>query len=178
MVTIIFESHATTYDNESGVASGWNDARLTQTGNDQAKAMGERYRGQMPDAIFCSDLQRSVRTAMIGFDSLNPLSLYTDWRLRECNYGDMNGDDKAQLEAKKPQFITLPFPKGESYVQCADRMASFLADLKTRWEGKTVLIIGHRATQYGLEHWINNKPLEQVVLEPWQWQPGWNYQLQ
>ena len=39
------------------------------------------------------------------------------------------------------------------------------------------MVIGHRATQYGLEHWINGIPLEKVISAPWQWQPGWEYQL-
>lgn len=178
MVTIIFEAHSTTFDNESNVASGWRDAHLSSLGLEQCKQLGDRYRAQMPDAIFCSDLQRSVKTATIAFDSLNPGTLFTDWRLRECNYGDMDGGDKAAVDAMKVQCVPVPFPNGESYQQCADRIASFLTDLKTRFDGKTVMIIGHRATQYGLEHWLNNKPLEQIVIEPWEWQPGWTYQLQ
>lgn len=178
MVTIIFESHSTTFDNENGLAAGWNDTRLSPVGTEQAKQLGARYREKMPDAIFCSDLQRSIRTAEIAFDVLDHRTLFVDWRLRECNYGDMNGGDKALVDAAKMQYIDLPFPNGESYVQCADRVASFLADLKTRFDGKTVLVIGHRATQYGLEHWVANKPLDQVISAPWQWQPGWKYELQ
>lgn len=177
-VTIIFETHSTTFDNESDIASGWNDVRLAPAGVDQAKELGERYRGLMPDVIFCSDMQRSIRTASIAFDSLTPKVLFTDWRLRECNYGDMNGNDKQSVDTLKPQALTIPFPNGESYEQCAERVASFLSDLKTRFDGKSVMVIGHRATQYGLEHWINNKPLDEVVVEPWEWQPGWRYTLQ
>jgi broad specificity phosphatase PhoE len=178
-VTIIFETHSTTFDNENGIASGWNDTRLSPAGLDQAKQLGERYRDMMPDAIFCSDLQRSVRTAMVAFDSLNLTKLFVDWRLRECNYGEMNGADKTMVDNSKSQYLNLPFPGGgESYAQCADRIASFLTDLKTRFDGKSIMIIGHRATQYGLEHWLANKPLEQIVAESWQWQPGWRYTLQ
>lgn len=178
MVTIIFEAHSTSFDNESGTASGWSDTRLSASGMEQSKQLGDRYRAQMPDAIFCSDLKRSAQTAMIAFDSIAPDLLFTDWRLRECNYGDLDGGDKSQIDAMKAQAVTVPFPNGESYQQCANRVASFLADLKANFDGKTVVVIGHRATQYGFEHWINNKPLEQVVVEPWQWQPGWQYTLQ
>jgi broad specificity phosphatase PhoE len=177
-VTIIFESHATTFDNEAGIASGWNDNRLSPMGLDQARQLGERYRDLMPDAIFCSDLQRSVRTAMVAFDSMTPNLFFTDWRLRECNYGDNNGSDNVIVDGMKPQHVAVPFTGGESYAQCADRIASFLADLKTRFDDKTIMVVGHRATQYGLEHWINNKPLEQVIVESWTWQPGWRYTLQ
>ena len=33
-------------------------------------------------------------------------------------------------------------------------MKSFLEELLKNYDGKKVMIIGHRATQYGLEHWI------------------------
>ncbi len=39
------------------------------------------------------------------------------------------------------------------------------------------MIIGHRATQYGLEHWISGLPMEMAITAPWQWQPGWTYHL-
>ena len=42
---------------------------------------------------------------------------------------------------------------------------------------KKVMIIGHRATQYGLENLILGKPLEEVIPALWSWQPGWKYIL-
>ena len=71
----------------------------------------------------------------------------------------------------------MPFPGGESYQQAADRMKSFLDDLARDYDGKKVMIIGHRATQYGLEHWILGKSLEEIIPAPWKWQPGWTYEL-
>ena len=56
-------------------------------------------------------------------------------------------------------------------------MKSFLQDLLRDYDNKRVMIIGSRATQYGLEHWIKGVPLEQVVTAPWRWQPGWEYNL-
>jgi 2,3-bisphosphoglycerate-dependent phosphoglycerate mutase len=176
MVTIFFESHGTTFDNENKVASGWQDVRLSPKGNEEAKNLGERYAGQHLDAVFSSDLRRANQTATIAF-SFDPKLIFADWRLRECDYGDYTGAPKQRVEAMKAAHLQEPFPNGESYQQCIDRMGSFLADLKARWDGKTVMIIGHRATQYGLEHFLNNKTLEQCVSEPWSWKPGWTYQL-
>lgn len=81
------------------------------------------------------------------------------------------------MDAEKPRRITMPFPDGESYGQTAERMRAFLQDLLCFHDGQTVLIIGHRATQYGLEHWINGVPLEQAVTAPWKWRAGWTYEL-
>lgn len=177
MVTIIFETHSTSFDNEQQLSSGWNDVRLSQTGMDQAKQLGERYKDKMPNAVFCSDMKRSYQTATIAFD-FNPRLIFMDWRLRECDYGSMTKALKADLEAAKTKYISSPFPGGESYQQVVDRMASFLTDLKVWWDGKTVMIIGHRSTQYSLENLLNKKPLELCLTEPWKWQPGWQYQLQ
>ncbi|HSX27774.1 MAG TPA: histidine phosphatase family protein [Patescibacteria group bacterium] len=176
MLTIIFEAHGTSLDNENKVASGWSDSRLSPLGMDQAKQIGDRYRDKHVDAVFCSDLKRSQQSGVIAFDA-NPKLIFTDWRLRECDYGDLTQEPSQSIDAVRVQHIVEPFPNGESYNQCMERIASFLNDMKVRYEGKTIMIIGHRATQYGLEHWLNNKPLEQIIAEPWSWQPGWTYKL-
>lgn len=175
MVTIIFESHSTTEDNEAKLAAGWYDVALSDSGKMQAKQLGERYAGQTFEAIFCSDLQRSYKTAQLAFG--NQFPIIQDKRLRECNYGDMNRQPKADAEAYRAHAITKPFPNGESYIDTSRRMKTFLQDLLKNYDSKTVMIIGHRATQYGLEQWIKGLSLKDAVLAPWQWQPGWKYQL-
>ena len=67
MITIIFEAHGTTFDNETHLASGHNDVALSPLGERQSKEMGERYKDDHFDAIFCADLQRAYRSAEIGF---------------------------------------------------------------------------------------------------------------
>lgn len=175
MVTVIFESHSTTTDNEAGTAAGWYDVALSERGMEQAKQMGERYQGQHFDAIFCSDLQRSYKTAQLAFGADAPIT--TDARLRECNYGDSNRAPKEHIESMKAQAVETPFPNGESYRDTSARMKEFLQDLLQKYDGKTVLIIGHRATQYGLEEHIKGLRLSDIVVAPWQWQPGWKYEL-
>jgi broad specificity phosphatase PhoE len=54
---IIFESHATTFDNEAQKVSGWHDAKLSPAGIEQAKAMGKRYRSDQVGAVFTSESQ-------------------------------------------------------------------------------------------------------------------------
>lgn len=175
MITIFFESHATTEDNEAKLAAGWYDVALSPLGELQARQLGERYNDQSFDAIFCSDLQRSYETAQLAFGNTYPI--VQDKRLRECNYGDMNRMPKAEVEAHREKALTTPFPNGESYTDTMARMRSFLQDLAADYDNKTVMIIGHRATQYGLEHWINGLSVKDAIFAPWQWQPGWKYEL-
>lgn len=176
MVIIIFESHGTTVDNEKHLASGWADCPLADLGIQQSKEMGERYKDDHFDAIFCSDLQRSYKSAEIAFG--NKFPIIRDARLNECDYGDMTQHPSSEVDPEKLRRINIPFPNGESYEQTSVRMKSFLEDLLKNYNGKRVMIIGHRATQYGIEHWIKGLTLEQIIPAPWKWQPGWEYKLE
>lgn len=177
MITIIFEAHSTTVDNEKHVASGHNDVELSPLGLRQAKELGERYKNEYFDVIFCSDLQRSYKTAQIAFINRN-IPIIKDARLRECDYGDLTQHSDKEVKKEKPNRITKPFPNGESYKQTTNRMKNFLEDLLKNYDGQKVMIIGHAATRYGLEHWINKVPLKDIITAPWRWQPGWKYYFQ
>lgn len=176
MITIIFEAHSTTIDNEAHLASGWNDVSLSELGIKQSKELGERYNINDFDAIFVSDMERAYQTATLAFN-IEPKKLLVDWRLRECDYGELTQHAKEEVDAQKAQRIYEPFPGGESYEQTSLRMKSFLSDLIRFYDGKVVMIIGHRATQYGLEHWIEGVTIIEAVKAPWKWQPGWQYEL-
>lgn len=175
MITIVFEPHSTTIDNEAQLAAGWYDVALSGLGQTQAQQMGERYANQSFNTIFCSNLQRSYRTAQLAFGDKFPI--IQDQRLCECNYGDMNRHAKNEVEAWRSRAINEPYPNGESYQDTSKRMKSFLEDLLANYDNKTILIIGHRATQYGLDQWIKAMTLRDAVLAPWQWQPGWIYEF-
>ncbi len=175
MVTIIFESHGTTFDNEDHVSSGHFDVDLSPLGEKQSVELGQRYKEQTFEAIFCSDLKRSYNSAQLAFGKKFPI--IKDPRLRECDYGELTRHASSEVDAEKIKHIDTPFEKGESYQQTTDLMKEFLSSLLKMYEGKRIMIIGHRATQYALEHLILGKPLEEVIPAPWKWQPGWEYQL-
>jgi broad specificity phosphatase PhoE len=176
MITVIFESHNTTRDNENNRASGHYDVELSDKGRQQSQALGDRYKGTEIDAIFCSDLQRSFKTAEGAFADRD-IPTFQDERLRECDYGDLTRAPKDEVEDMRMQHITTPYPNGESLEQRVELMKSFLNEIKEKHDGQTIMIIGHRATRYALEHYLNNKSLEQAVSESNQWQPGWRYTI-
>lgn len=176
MVTIIFESHSTTTDNEKHLSSGHNDVGLSELGIQQAKELGERYKEGTFDAVYSSDLQRAYKTAEIAFTNKN-IPIIKDKRLRECDYGDLTQHPSSEVDPEKPRRINVRFPHGESYEDTTNRMKDFLIDLLKNYDGKRIMVIGHRATQYGLEHWIKKVSLEEAITAPWQWQSGWVYKL-
>lgn len=175
-VTIVFETHSTSLDNEVGIASGHNDVDLSEMGSRQATLLGERYVDQSFVSVVCSDLRRSYRTAEIAFGSGSMLIL-RDPRMRECDYGSLSGFPVEIVDRERSGRIHQPFPDGESYIQVVERVRDLLSDIAARYRGRRVLLIGHRATWYSLEHLLANVPLLETIEMPWAWQPGWTYQL-
>lgn len=174
---IVFETHQTTEDNEAGIATGWLPGRLSHLGRRQAVELGERRRGDGLDAVFSSDLRRSVETVEIAFAGAD-VPVLLDWRLRECDYGELNGKPREQVHADRPARLTTPHPGGESWQQAVDRVGWFLADLPRRWDGARILIVGHVATHMGLEHHLRGITLAEAHSGDFAWQPGWEYTLE
>ena len=177
---LIFETHATSVDNEAGLASGWADPPLSRLGEAQARALGQRYASADLAAVCCSDLERCRRTAAIAFELHGP-PIVPDVRLRECDYGDSTRRPAAEVERARIDHLVAPFPGGESYGDVIVRVERWLADLPRAVPdatGRPVLVIGHRATFFALEHVVGRKTLADVVRAPWRWQPGWHYDLQ
>ena len=89
MISIYFEGHATTSDNEASVASEHNDVDLSAAGRSQAAGeKRSRYESIEFDAVFTSGLSRAYKTAQLMFEGKD-VPIVQDARLRECDYGDL-----------------------------------------------------------------------------------------
>ena len=110
------------------------------------------------DVVFTSDTQRAYDTACLIFAG-RPIPILRDARLRECDYGDFEGRPRVEMELARLSAICTPFPQGESYAQVAVRMRSFLEQLAAERDGQQVMLVGHAATLWMLEHWLRARPL-------------------
>jgi len=163
MIDLWCEVHAQTYHNAADLASGHYDVALTDYGRAHAQSvMRVRYADQPFDVVFTSDTQRAYDTACLMFAD-RALPILQDARLRECDYGVFEGRPREEMERARPAAISSPFPEGESYTQVAERMRSFLVQLAAERDGQRVLLVGHAATLWMLEHWLRNRPLAAVV---------------
>lgn len=171
---IYFTAHGTTKDNEVKVSSGWSDTELSDLGNQQARELGEIFKGIKLDLVCCSDLRRAVDTVKIAFGDKYPVVI--DERLRELNYGDYNGQPEKIVVPIKIQHIKEPFPNGESYEQAVARVQGFYDELRKKYSDKAVLVVGHRATQYGLDT-LAGKTLQELLSSPFKWKPYWEYEI-
>ena len=175
-VDVVFETHSTSEDNERGIASGWHDCPLSDIGRQQARELGERRGSDAIEVVFTSDLARATETARLAFGDTGTPILH-DWRLRECDYGKRNGTPAEAVHRDRARFLDTPHPGGESWRQAVARVGGFLDDLPGRWDGTRVLVVGHVATHWGLEHFVGGVPLEDVVGSEFVWRPGWEYRL-
>jgi 2,3-bisphosphoglycerate-dependent phosphoglycerate mutase len=175
-IEIVYETHSITEDNERGIATGWLPGRLSPRGRELAAGLGQRRRDDGLAAVFSSDLARAAETASIAFSG-SPIPVLLDWRLRECDYGSRNGTAAAELLAHRADHLGDPYPGGESWRQAVTRAGRFLDDLPLRWSGRRVLVIGHVATRWALDHLIGGIPLEDLVAADFAWQEGWEYLL-
>ena len=175
-VEIVYETHSISVDNERGFATGWLDGELSERGRELALELGTRRRDDEIAVVFSSDLRRAVETAEIAFGG-SGIPIRLDARLRECNYGELNGAPVVRIESERARRIDEPYPDGESYRDCVVRMRELLGDVAAEYDGRRVLLIGHAATRWALQHLLVGTPLEELVDAPFEWQEGWEYTL-
>ena len=177
MIQMVFETHSISEDNERGVASGWSHSRLSPWGRELARELGQRRRRDGIDAVFSSDLRRAAETAEIAFAETG-IPILLDWRLRECDYGELNARPLAEHAGHRGRFLDEPYPGGESWRQAVTRVGGLLDDLPSRWAGKRVLMIGHVATRWALDHYLAGVAVEELAGADFHWQEGWEYTLE
>ena len=176
-VDVVFETHSWSVDNERGVVTGWFDGELSEKGRRLAAELGERRRDDGIGTVFTSDLHRAVETAAIAFAGTS-IPIIREWRLRECNYGALNGDaTRAQMDAEGPRSVDERHPDGESWREAIARVTGFLEALALTHDGQRVLIIGHMSAWHALEHVVNGLPCEDVWEADFCWREGWSYRL-
>jgi broad specificity phosphatase PhoE len=173
-VNLVFETHATTTDNEAGIATGWLPGQLSEDGRRQARELGTRRRQDQIDLVFCSDLARAEQTARIAFGE-SAIPVLHDWRLRECNYGDLNGAPVTAVDQLRSRHIDAPFPNGQSYRDVVELMRYFISDLVHAWDGTRVCVVSHKANKWALDVLLLGRRLDDLAVGPFDWREGWEY---
>lgn len=174
---IVYFVHGTTYDNASGKCSGWKQVELNELGKEQAINLGRLNEDRQIDIIFTSDLIRAIDSSNLAFPDYEKI---VDSRLRECNYGDYDGEDKSLVVYE--EHIVKRFPNGESLNDVENRIKEFLTEVKEKYAGKTIAIVAHRAPQLAIEVLTKNITWDEALKNDWRktkaWQPGWEYELE
>jgi len=122
----------------SGQHTGHTDLPLTERGERNARALGERLRGREFARVFTSPLQRAVRTCeLAGFGS----AAEADPDLVEWDYGEYEGRRTAEIHAERPGWLLFRdgCPGGEAPNQVGARADRVIARLRAVGGGDVLL---------------------------------------
>ena len=155
MPALILLRHGQSQWNLENRFTGWIDVPLSPTGEDEARAAGEKLRGRHIDKLYTSVLRRAVDTAILALETAGTTVPVTerDAALNERMYGDLQGLNKAeaakrfgdaQIKLWRRSYDVRP-PGGESLADTAARVLPYweshiLPDLKA---GRDVLVVAH-----------------------------------
>ncbi|HTE74896.1 MAG TPA: GNAT family N-acetyltransferase [Actinomycetes bacterium] len=176
-VRLVYETHSTTLDNEAGVCTGWQPGSLSAAGIRNAEQLGTRRRDDGIDLVVSSDLHRAVQTVDIAFAD-SPVPRRTDPRLREVDFGELTGAPIDVVHAQRRRRVDVPFPGGQSYRQVVEGVRELLGELARDHDGERMLLVGHAATRYALDHLLTGRPLARAAAAPFAWREGWEYVLE
>lgn len=138
--------HGETNENAAGIVQGWLDTDLNETGLQQAQEAAIAFDKDI-DAIFASDLQRSVQTAAYFRNKYPNLPYFEDARLRERNFGDAQGShrDTQDWEGFWSATDATSIPNAETLREFNRRVQSFLTDIR-KFGHQAILVVSHSGT--------------------------------
>ena len=162
--------HGETAWNQAGRIQGQTDIDLNAQGFAQAEEAAERLKDVPFEIAFCSPLIRARHTAETIMGE-RKITLTTDERLRELNFGPWEGKDVQTIREGANSPFTDPGnyipPEGaESFAQLYARSGEFVKQVLLPLEGdyETVLVVAHG----GVNRSILNPILNIPVSDFWQ----------
>jgi broad specificity phosphatase PhoE len=133
-VQITFVRHAESEANVTGRWQGHGDAKLSEEGRRQARALAERLSRERFDVVIASDLTRAADTARAVHTQVE-----LDPRWREVDVGAWEGLTREEVLQRFPEQIAalqkgevLPIGGGESWADLLQRVEAALGDLQRR----------------------------------------------
>ncbi len=136
MTRLYLVRHGETVDNVNQIMQGQTQGQLTENGIAQAKDLAKKMSGMRIDAFVSSDLKRSVDTCRIVAEP-HGLPVEETPLLRERDWGGFTGRFIPELKNEKWHDDV------ESLSDLQDRAARFLYSMKTKYDGKIILAVGH-----------------------------------
>ena len=126
---MILLRHGETHDTLGQIVSGQRDTPLTDNGRQQAAQVAGKLARLGIDRIVCSDLRRAVDTATIIAGSLNLPLPSIDARLRERDWGAMQGTPRRPHSIESDREL----PEGaEATAAFSERVCAALRSLRAR----------------------------------------------
>jgi len=169
MLTIYVVRHGKTEGNCKGILMGHTDTPLIKSGEKVIFNLAKKLKTVTFDKVYSSDLGRAFITAYIISKKLGIESkLKKTKELREIDCGlytnktAKEATEKYQDHIKSKHFV---WPKGEGYIQFQKRIINFIKKLEKKYNGKTILIVGHSGTIKAVECFFNSSKYKNCFKE-------------
>jgi enolase len=157
MVFIVLR-HGESVWNKENKFTGWVDVGLSEKGEQEAVAAGEKLQKFNFDNVITSDLKRTKKTAILllkdrSLQEKESMIFTVSPEVKERSYGDLAGIVKSELKEKygeeqmriwRRSYYERP-PAGESLEDVKNRIGPFYDDfiLPLLKAGKNVLLVSH-----------------------------------
>ena len=172
---LILIRHGETATDNPEKCHGFTDIDLSDEGYRQAERLATRFEKENIDAIYSSTLKRGAATAAVIAAPHN-LRVVSAAELNEVNFGEIEGityNDACGLfpdvtELWRCGSTKLCFPMGETFIEFATRVNTFLERLKNHREEDTIMLVGHGGPYKVLVCSLLGLPLEHY----WQFRFG------
>lgn len=153
MTEIYLIRHAQAEGNLYRIMQGHWNGEVTEQGRRQIQALERRFEGVHIDAVYASDLDRTVLTAS-AVAGPRGLPIRTEPALREINLGPWEAKFFGNLIKDEPErakvFMTDPeswrLEGAETFAQVRERAMAALESIARRHEGQTVAVVSHGVT--------------------------------
>ena len=169
---ILLARHGETPWNAEGRYQGQHDIALSETGERQARLLGDRLRDMPITRAVASPLSRARRTAELALGEERAGLLKLDRDLQEIAHGDWEGLLASEIRARDPNRLrawrdspeTVQMPGGgESIVQVFDRAwPAFARACEGLGDGDTLLVGAHDAVNRVLLCRVLGLPLSRL----------------
>jgi broad specificity phosphatase PhoE len=140
------------------------DKPLNQNGRDLAVITGKAMKGICFDRCISSPLIRAKETAEIILrESGNTTEIEYDDRIREIDFGDLEGKSLSEMGEDGNLFYTDPFrfagfPNGERISDLCERTQAFIKELTAKDDGKSYLISTHGCAMRAMVNDLRDDP--------------------
>lgn len=168
---ILLARHGETAWNAEGRYQGHEDIPLSETGEKQARRLGERLRDVRIDRAVCSPMTRACHTAQFALGEVRAAMLMLDNGLMEIAHGSWEGKLAVEIEAEDgerfrawretPEKVRMP--GGESLKIVLDRAwPAFAGACEGMAADETLLVVAHDAVNRLLLCRILGLPLSRL----------------
>jgi len=151
---LILTRHGETLGNVEGILQGQGHGQLSIEGTKQALKLGQRFKEELFDIIYSSDLKRAADTAKEIHQYHQTVPIVFTKKLRERYYGSLEGLRKSQVDSSFKDNETFPREFSynsdnikkygmESPENLIKRAKEFIDEIYEKHKEDTVVIVSH-----------------------------------